>query len=194
MSDYKPYPAYKDSGVEWLGRVPEGWEVKKLKWLAALQSGHFITSDSIKPEGKYPVFGGNGLRGYTDAFTHDGRYVLIGRQGALCGNVNYSSGKFWASEHAVVVSPRENINTTWLGELLRTMNINQYSQSAAQPGLAVERIIDLFVPIPSYIEQSFIADMLEKRRTKILRLILLNGYFYRKTYYQAVEIAHTRLK
>lgn len=167
MSHYRPYPAYKASGVEWLGEVPEHWELKKIKWLASLQSGEFITSESIKPEGLYPVFGGNGLRGYTDEFTHDGRYVIIGRQGALCGNVNYSMKKFWASEHAVIVTPRESFNTTWMGELLRAMNLNQYSQSSAQPGLAVEKIIDLIVPVPPYIEQSCIAAMLDRETTRI---------------------------
>ena len=157
MSHYKPYPAYKDSGVEWLGRVPEHWEVRKLKWLASLQSGDFITSESIEEEGAYPVYGGNGLRGYCTAFTHDGAYALVGRQGALCGNINYAEGKFWASEHAVVVSPYIPTAVRWLGELLRTMNLGQYSISSAQPGLAVERIIDLFLPIPPEGERQIIA-------------------------------------
>ncbi|HBA7878488.1 TPA: restriction endonuclease subunit S, partial [Escherichia coli] len=87
----------KDSGVEWLGEVPKHWHICKLKWFANLKSGDFITSNSIEPEGNYPVYGGNGLRGYYSYFTHNGEYVLIGRQGALCGNINYAIGKFWAS-------------------------------------------------------------------------------------------------
>ena len=94
--------------------------------------------------GDFPVYGGNGLRGYTTSFTHEGHYVLIGRQGALCGNINYAKGKFWASEHAVVASMIGKIDTYWLGELLRDMNLNQYSNAAAQPGLAVDRITDQF--------------------------------------------------
>ena len=177
MSHYKPYPAYKDSGVEWLGMVPEHWCVKKLKWLASLQSGDFITSDSIEVEGEYPVFGGNGIRGYATDFTHAGRYALIGRQGALCGNINYSYRKFWASEHAVVVSPCEPINTTWIGELLRTMNLNQYSVSSAQPGLAVERVIDLYVTIPSKIEQDGIASFIEFETRRIDLLVIKKTRF-----------------
>lgn len=171
MSHYKPYPAYKDSGVEWLRNVPAQWTVKKLKWLAFLQSGDFITSDEIRTAGQYPVFGGNGLRGYTDAFTHEGEYALIGRQGALCGNVNYAAGQFWASEHAVVVSPSETVITRWLGELLRAMNLNQYSVSAAQPGLAVERITDLYIPVPALIEQHAITEVLDRETTRIDALV-----------------------
>ncbi|EIQ0245114.1 TPA: restriction endonuclease subunit S [Escherichia coli] len=152
----------KDSGVEWLGEVPKHWHICKLKWFANLKSGDFITSNSIEPEGNYPVYGGNGLRGYYSYFTHNGEYVLIGRQDALCGNINYAIGKFWASEHAVVVTPNERAVTIWLGELLRIMNLNQYSVSAAQPGLAVERITDLYIPIPPYQEQVNIGTYISK--------------------------------
>lgn len=152
----------KDSGVEWLGEVPKHWHICKLKWFANLKSGDFITSNSIEPEGNYPVYGGNGLRGYYSHFTHNGEYVLIGRQGALCGNINYAIGKFWASEHAVVVTPNERAVTIWLGELLRIMNLNQYSVSAAQPGLAVERITDLYIPTPPYQEQINIGTYISK--------------------------------
>ncbi|WP_205713113.1 restriction endonuclease subunit S [Escherichia sp. E2748] len=152
----------KDSGVKWLGEVPKHWHICKLKWFADLKSGYFITSNSIEPEGNYPVYGGNGLRGYYSHFTHNGEYVLIGRQGALCGNINYAIGKFWASEHAVVVTPNERAVTIWLGELLRIMNLNQYSVSAAQPGLAVERITDLYIPIPPYQEQINIGTYISK--------------------------------
>lgn len=171
MSHYKPYPAYKDSGVEWLGRVPEHWGVRKLKWLASLQSGDFITSETIEEEGTYPVYGGNGLRGYSTAFTHEGAYALVGRQGALCGNINYAEGKFWASEHAVVVSPYVPTAVRWLGELLRAMNLGQYSISSAQPGLAVERIIDLFLPVPPEGERQIIAAHMGRETARIDALI-----------------------
>ena len=162
-----PDAEMKDSGIEWLGEVPKHWEVKKIKFVASLRSGNSITSDEIKEEGTYPVYGGNGLRGYTSDFTHDGHFVLIGRQGALCGNVNYAEGKFWASEHAVVATIINNSNVIWLGELLRSMNLNQYSISAAQPGLAVERIQNLSIPCPTIEEQNIIAKHLTVKSAQI---------------------------
>ena len=147
------------------------WQPIKLKYLVSLQSGEAIDSKDIKDEGPYPVYGGNGLRGYTDRFTHEGHRILIGRQGALCGNVNYAEGQFWATEHAIVATPRREFNTIWLGEALRAMNLNQYSQSAAQPGIAVEVIENLEVLVPPHETQKKIANQLSSRLAQVDGLI-----------------------
>ena len=165
------YPEYKESGVEWLGEVPAHWDVCALKRIVTLQSGDTITAERIETSGKFPVYGGNGRRGYTDAFTHEGRFALIGRQGALCGNVNYAAGKFWASEHAIVALPRMTLDTTWLGELLRGMNLNQYSVAAAQPGLSVDLIGRLGIPLPPPAEQTHISEFLARETAKIDSLV-----------------------
>lgn len=162
-----PHAQLRDSGIPWLGEIPAHWELRKLAFLASLKSGESITADHITDEGVYAVYGGNGLRGYGERFTHEGEYVLIGRQGALCGNINYANGRFWASEHAVVVAPREPVVVRWLGELLRAMHLNQYSASAAQPGLAVETISALRVPIPPIQEQRHITDYVDRETTKL---------------------------
>jgi type I restriction enzyme S subunit len=158
-----PNAKMKDSGIEWLGEIPKHWDVKKLKYLAHFKSGDNIISTDIDETGDYPVFGGNGLRGYTSSYNHEGDYVLIGRQGALCGNINYASGRFWASEHAVVATLISGNHIYWCGELLRVMNLNQYSQSAAQPGLAVEQIKHLLVPVPPKDEQKAIGFFLKRK-------------------------------
>lgn len=165
------YPEYKDSGVEWLGEVPGHWDICALKRIADLKSGESITAEDINEDGEFPVFGGNGLRGFTTRYTHDGAYALIGRQGALCGNINYATGKFWASEHAVVATPKVAVETQWLGELMRAMNLNQYSVSAAQPGLSVEIVGNLRIPVPPAPEQSTIATFLDRETTKIDALV-----------------------
>lgn len=156
----------KDSGVDWIGEIPEHWEVRKLKHIAKLKSGDTISSDSFTEDG-FPVYGGNGFRGYTNRFTNDGEYVLIGRQGALCGNVNYATGKFFASEHAVVVYPYDHENVAWLGEVIRASNLNQYSQSAAQPGLAVSVIENIAYPYPPEKERTAIAEYLAQQMNAI---------------------------
>lgn len=152
-------------------RYPAHWTCQKLKYVASLRSGESITSNDISDSGEYPVYGGNGVRGYTSSYTHEGKYPLIGRQGALCGNINYASGKFWASEHAVVVHVRDGHVVRWLGEVLRSMNLNQYSQSAAQPGISVEVIENLPIPVPPRLEQEVIAAYLDRETARIDRLI-----------------------
>ena len=157
----------KPSGVEWLGDVPAHWEVRRLKTLCSMKSGDGITEMSIEPAGEYPVYGGNGLRGYTSNYTHDGNYVLIGRQGALCGNVHIARGRFWASEHAVVASLSTGYVLEWFAAILDVMNLNQYSIAAAQPGLAVERVMNLSLPVPSPQEQVHIARYIEDETADI---------------------------
>jgi len=152
----------KDSGVDWLGKIPEHWSVKRIKDIVDLKSGNSITSFQIQSEGLYPVYGGNGLRGYTDSYTHSGYKILIGRQGDLCGNINYVKGEFFATEHAVACNPYFDLNVFWLGELLRSMNLNQYSNAAAQAGLSVSKIKNLKIPVPTKEEQKAIADYLDK--------------------------------
>jgi len=156
-----PNAIMKDSGIVWLGEVPEHWKVIKLNYIVYMKSGNFISAEKIEDEGLYPIYGGNGRRGFFSEYTHEGFYPLIGRQGALCGNINYANGKFWATEHAIVVSPKKQIETLWIGELLRLMNLNQYSQASAQPGLSVEKISNLRVPFPDYNEQVLITKHLK---------------------------------
>lgn len=157
-----PDAPMKDSGIDWLGEIPEHWITLKLKHVVGLRSGKNIVSDQLKEDEKYPVYGGNGIRGYFYEYTHDGNYVLIGRQGALCGNIQYAKGKFWASEHAVVAHPRTEMSLVFLGELLRVMELNKYSVSAAQPGLAVEKIKNLHIPYPDINEQEKISNHISK--------------------------------
>jgi type I restriction enzyme S subunit len=155
-----PNVPMKDSGVEWLGEIPAHWDIKRLKRIAGLRAGFAITSDIIEDTGEYPVFGGNGIRGFTSSYTHEGDSPIIGRQGALCGCINFAQGKFWASEHAVVATTKPDVNPHWLMYLLQSMSLNRYSESAAQPGLAVETISSLHMCLPPNNEQNNIANFL----------------------------------
>lgn len=165
------YETYKDSGIPWLGEVPEHWDKIAVHYLVNLKSGNSITALDLVENGEYPVFGGGGFRGYINTFTHCGKFNLIGRQGALCGNVTLVNGKFFATEHAIVVTPIKNVDTKWFYYLLITMNLNQYSTSAAQPGISAEVIGRLRVLLPSYEEQIAIAHYLDTKLGEIDALI-----------------------
>lgn len=137
----------------------------KLGEVCLLKAGKFVSANDISPEynkGLYPCFGGNGIRGYVADYTHDGEFPLIGRQGALCGNVNLAFGKFHATEHAVVVQPKIEMNVHWLYYAINAMNLGQYATGAAQPGLAVSKLETLSIEIPNISEQNKIAQTLYK--------------------------------
>lgn len=130
-----------------------------------LRAGKFVGASDIAEapaDDLFPCYGGNGLRGYTRSFTHDGKYSLIGRQGALCGNVKLFEGKFHATEHALVAIPKDDVTTDWLFYALGILELNQYAIGQAQPGLSVQVLekISVLVP-PGSAEQQKIADCLK---------------------------------
>jgi len=138
--------------------IPESWKWVKLKSVFSMQAGKFISASSIQPEGRFPCYGGNGLRGYVDISNRKGRFPLIGRQGALCGNVHVVDGEFYATEHAVVVDCGEYGDPDCVGLFLEAMNLNQYATATAQPGLSVKKIIELPFPLPPKDEQARIVS------------------------------------
>ena len=138
--------------------IPQSWEWARLKEIFSLQAGKNISSSEIKPYVddvfKYPCFGGNGLRGYVRRYNNKGIKPLIGRQGALCGNINMSYGHFYATEHAVVVdSFGAEVSVDWSYYFLTALNLNQHATATAQPGLAVSKIIECLIPVPPCSEQ-----------------------------------------
>ncbi len=154
----------KDSGIEWIGEIPLCWEITSLKHLCKMQAGKALSSEQIAQEGQYPVYGGNGIRGYYKECNNEGIYLLIGRQGALCGNVHKVEGKFWATEHAVLVRIFNESDINFMHYMLQGMNLNQYaSNTAAQPGLAVSTILNVKACIPSINEQNEIAKFLDEK-------------------------------
>jgi|UniRef100_UPI004025D984 type I restriction enzyme S subunit len=147
-----------------------------------LKAGKSKKVDEIQSEksaGLYPCFGGNGIRGYVNDYTHDGEYCIIGRQGALCGNVQVVKGKFYATEHAVVVTPKAKLNTIWLFYSLTQMNLNQYARGVAQPGLAVNQLEKLAFCIPQLESQrKFAAIAIQSDKSKFViqkALVYLNN-------------------
>lgn len=163
----------KDSGIEWIGEIPADWKICKLKYLCHMQAGKNLTTDEISPSGNYPVYGGNGIRGYYSHYNFDDIGLLIGRQGALCGNVHIVNFRIWATEHAVITIPSKLANCNYLYYLTLAMNLNQYaSNAAAQPGLSVGVIQNKeTVFVNTLKEQQEIADYLDKKCTAIDTII-----------------------
>lgn len=136
-----------------------------------LKAGKSVKADDIavskNETHEYPCYGGNGIRGYVSACSHEGVYCLIGRQGEYSGNVQIASGRFYATEHAVVVTPMHDIEPVWLCHQLRSMNLLQYSRGVAQPGLAVSAINNLRIQLPPLsLQQEFVEIARKADETK----------------------------
>ena len=148
-------------------------------------SGKGIPADLINETGKYPVIGGNGLRGYTDTYNFDGECAVIGRQGAYCGNVQFFSGKGYMTEHAVVTQPNSANNAKYLTYKLNGLSLGRFSGQAAQPGLSVTKLARLRIEMPPKWYQDKVAGILyaydnlievNNKRIKVLEQMAENLY------------------
>ena len=166
FSDNLHYEKFQDGTVKCIEdeipfEIPEGWNWARLRDICMMSAGKSKSTDQIKSEpfeGSYPCFGGNGVRGYVDEYNQDGIFSIVGRQGALCGNINIAIGKFYATEHAVVTTLFDGINFKWSNYILEALRLNNYATGAAQPGLSVANILNVFVPVPPTQEQDRIGN------------------------------------
>ena len=150
------------------------WDKFQLGEIFSMKAGKNISASQIHNEKSdkfpYPCYGGNGIRGYVDSYNTAGTFSIIGRQGALCGNVKHVEGKFYATEHAVVVSNIKDVDTQWAYHALTYLDLNQYATSTAQPGLSVKKIEQITIPLPPLAEQERIVAKIESLFTEIDKL------------------------
>ena len=160
----KPLPEITEDEVPF--EIPESWKWVRIGETFSLQAGKNVTSSDIfstpSYEQKYLCYGGNGIRGYVATYNREGSFPIIGRQGALCGNINLANGQFYATEHAVVVEAFANTNVLFCAQFLRALNLNQYATATAQPGLSVAKINQVLFPLPPLAEQKRIVAKIEE--------------------------------
>ena len=157
---------------------------------ARLSSGKGIPASQVFNEGAFPVYGGNGLRGYTDHSNFRGDCAIIGRQGAFCGNVRYFNGEAYMTEHAVVVCADECHNTRYLAYLLSQMNLGRLSGQSAQPGLSVKTLAKQVIELPPLDVQNKVVAVLSSLDSKIA----LNEKINDNLEQQAQAIYHERFE
>ncbi len=157
----KQYEYYRNQLLGFM----EGVQYKRLGDTCDMKAGKAISSilisDYETADSPIKCYGGNGIRGYVKEANQHGEYPLIGRQGALCGNVNYATGSFYATEHAVIVKSKGMYYHRFLYHLLTHMNLNQYKSAGAQPGLAVKNLQELKAPVPPLEVQERIVRVLD---------------------------------
>ena len=148
----------------------EGWEEKKLIKEFSLKSGENLSAKN-QVIGPYPVYGGNGITGYHNQYNLSGDQILIGRVGALCGNIHYIKERIWVTDNAFVVN---NISSSWnmlfLSYELEYINLNQYASQTAQPVISNNSMKDVSIFQPSLSEQQSIVATLDSLKSKVDRL------------------------
>lgn len=163
----KQYEFYRD---KLLNFDVHGGGISKVAWRTLgdtchLQAGKAISahliSDTQTAENSVPCYGANGLRGYVSIFNESGDKPIIGRQGALCGNVCFATGSYYATEHAIVVTDKGFFNSRFLYHLLVNADLNQYKTAGAQPGLSVAKLSDVKIPVPTRNIQDKIVNVLD---------------------------------
>ena len=167
-----PNVKMKDSGIEWIGEIPEHWNTSSLRWYVSIKSGDFISQEDIDVEGKIPVIGGNGLMSYTNKTNCNYKTIAIGRVGALCGNVHLIRRPSWITDNALFITNLSNkLYIEYLFYVLKALDLNQYANKTAQPLISGSLVKSRIIPIPPIVEQAAIADFLDQKTAEIDDLI-----------------------
>ena len=163
-----PNVRMKDSGIEWIGEIPEEWEVSSLRWYISIKSGDYISQENIDEEGPIPVIGGNGLMAYTNKANCNFKTIAIGRVGALCGNVHFIDYPSWITDNALYITNlRSKLCIKYLFYVLKALNLNQYANKTAQPLISSSLVKSQVIPIPPIIEQTDIVNYLDIKTAEI---------------------------
>ena len=151
--------------------------MRTLSSLSVLKAGKAIKTGELVDEDDcclYPCYGGNGIRGFINRYSNEGDFPIIGRQGAWAGNVNFASGKFYATEHAIVVTPLIDLNTIWYYYALKLLDLTRFQTGAAQPGLAVDRLKKINIPFPPIELQNQFADFVRETDKSRLHVLYIS--------------------
>jgi type I restriction enzyme S subunit len=176
---FRPYPTYKDSGVEWLRQIPAHWEVKKLAWLTKCLDGRrrpLNAEERGRMQGDYPYWGANSIVDYVDRWLFDEELVLLGEDGAPFFDRDktvafHVSGKIWVNNHTHVLRPGRNTNAAFLAYTLNAVDFGAFIGGATRDKLTQGDMNGIPIQCPSIEEQRAIAGFLDRETAKINALV-----------------------
>ena len=161
----RPYHKYKDSGNQWIGEIPEGWEIRKLKHIAKIYSG-----TDTKKDGEFPIYGANGIIGYCERPSFKKERVIIGRVGSS-GEINLAKERYGVSDNALIVDNNRRSNTKFLFYILNCVDFSNDISFNAQPLITATKVKEKITQYPRIQEQTAIANFLDKKTAQIDVLI-----------------------
>lgn len=161
------------SGIDWIGDVPKEWIITRIKFYGTIRSGEGISIEELKDYGTYPVWGGNGLMGYTEKYNEYKTSIVIGRVGALCGNVRLLTSPTFVSDNALILRLSNKVNSKFMLWMMKGADLNRLNTSNAQPLITGSKVKNVVFALPKIDEQCAIADYLDNKSGEIDALIAL---------------------
>lgn len=160
----KAYIEYKDSGVQWIGKVPSHWEILAFKYCMKINNGqdykHILVDEG------YPVFGSGGPFAFASQFIYDGEVVMLGRKGTIDKPLYYK-GKFWTVDTMFYAIPTKRSVCRFMYYLARTFPFNYYSTATALPSMTQFDLGNNPIALPPLPEQQAIASFLDAKTKPI---------------------------
>jgi len=166
-----PNVEMKDSGIEWIGEIPRGWDIIKVKFLGDIRSGDGITNTELSDDGEIPVYGGNGIVGYYDEFNSSHTVIIIGRVGEKCGNIHLVYEKCWISDNSLILTLRDDTNYPWVSICLNSRDLNKIRNQSSQPLITSTQVKNESIPFPSENQRKQISNYLDQETLKIDQMV-----------------------
>ena len=162
-----PSVKMKDSGVEWLGEVPEHWEIGRLKNVLSIKNGRDYKAVEVE-DGGYPVYGSGGIFKRSSEFLYDGISLLFGRKGTIDKPL-LVKGKFWTVDTMFYSELVKNVDPEYIYFQSLGFPFDKLSTNTALPSMTQEDLLNLGFVIPPVKEQTeiskFIKQYLEKNHS-----------------------------
>ena len=165
---YQPYPEYRNSGVEWLGKIPEHWEARRLKFAAEIQNG--CDYKEVESSEGYPVFGSGGAFRFATEYLYDGESVLFGRKGTIDKPL-YVNEKFWTVDTMFYSVIMDETHGRFLYFFATIMQFNFLATQTALPSITQGDLGNYLIAFPSFQEQQTIARFLDHKTQQIDQLL-----------------------
>jgi type I restriction enzyme S subunit len=157
--------------VEWIGEIPEHWNLNRLKWVSKLEYGDSLAVVDRESGGDIPVYGSNGIAGFHNRAITKSPCLVIGRKGSY-GKVNWSDGACFPIDTTYYIDKNKTVNNLrWLFYLLPKLGLDLFSRDTGVPGLNREDAYQKELPIPPIDEQTAIANYLDEKTAKIDSLV-----------------------
>lgn len=163
-----PHAKMKDSGVEWIGEIPEEWNLCKAKFLVNISHGMDPVTD-----GDIPVYGSGADSFKTCGEYKEGDAVLIGRKGATLHIPHYIKGRYWNVDTAFDVKAKNNYHLRYYYYNAICFDYKKYVSQTTLPGMTQSNYNNMKLPCPPLPEQHSIATFLDEKTSQIDSLISL---------------------